>query len=99
MNNWYKVSQHLDNVEQIELDDRSVTRAIRDAIIAEEGAINQYETVVDSTDNEMVKDVLQSIANEERVHVGELMELLSKLLDDEDKLLEDGRKEVENENK
>ncbi len=92
---WLKTSQHLKNVKKLEkLDDREVTRAIRDAIIAEEGAINQYETVVDSTDNEKIKKVLQSIADEERVHVGELQALLKDLLNDEEELLDDGAKEV-----
>lgn len=92
---WMREAQHLVNVKKLEkMDDREVTRAIRDAIIAEEGAINQYETVVDSTDNEKIKKVLQSIADEERVHVGELQALLNDLLKDEEKMLEDGAKEV-----
>ncbi len=74
--------------------DRELTRAIRDAIIAEEGAIKQYETVVDATDNEDVKEVLQNIADEEKVHVGELQELLRKLLPDEQEFLDDGAGEV-----
>lgn len=97
MKNWYKLAQHLDNVENIEIDDRGLTRAIRDAIIAEEGAINQYEVIVDSCDNETVKRVLQDIANEERIHVGELMQLLSILLNDEDDFIEEGRGEVKEE--
>lgn len=75
--------------------DRELTRAIRDAIVAELEAIKQYETVVDATDNERVKKVLQDIANEEKVHVGELQKLLSELLPDEKEHLEKGEKEVE----
>ncbi|MFA7218929.1 MAG: ferritin family protein [Synergistaceae bacterium] len=90
-------AQHLDNVETMEmLNDRELTRAIRDAIIAEEDAIKQYETVVDSTDNETVKKTLQDIADEEKVHVGELQKLLSILLPDEQELLDEGASEVEN---
>lgn len=90
------VSQNLENVKTLEkLTDRELTRAIRDAIIAEEGAINQYETIADSTDNKQVKEVLQSLSDEERVHVGELQELLNGLLDDEVDLLEEGAGEVE----
>ena len=92
--NWYRTSQKLENVETLDLNDRELTRAIRDAIIAEEDAIKQYETVVDSTNNEQVKKVLQDIANEERIHVGELMQLLSILLEDEDDLIEEGREET-----
>ena len=91
-----KNAQNLENVKTPEkFTDRELTRAIRDAIIAEEGAIKQYETVADATDNEKVKEVLQSLSDEERVHVGELQKLLSILLPDEDKLLEEGEKEVD----
>jgi len=89
-------SQHLENVKGIgPMTKRETVRAIRDAIIAEEGAINQYETVVDSTDDEQVKKVLQGIADEEKVHVGELQKLLSLLLGDETDFLDEGAGEVE----
>ena len=95
MRNWYKIAQHLQNVETLNLDEREVTRAIRDALIAEQEAIKQYETIVDSTSNEKVKEVLQDIADEEKVHVGELLELLSKLMgDSEEEFIEEGRSEV-----
>jgi rubrerythrin len=91
-----KQAQNLENVKTPEtLTEREVTRAIRDAIIAEEGAIKQYETVADSTTNDKVKEVLQSIADEEKVHVGELQKLLIDLLSDEKGFLEKGEKEVE----
>lgn len=89
-------AQHLENVKTIgPLTERELTRAIRDAIIAENDAIKQYETVVDSTDDERVQEVLQDIANEEKVHVGELQALLKMLLDDEQEFLEEGENEVE----
>jgi hypothetical protein len=91
-----RTAQHLLNVKTLEpLNLRETTRAIRDAIIAEESAINQYETVVDSTDILKVKVILQDIANEERVHVGELQKLLTILLEDEQGFLDDGASEVE----
>jgi len=91
-----KKAQTLENVKELDtLTDRELTRAIRDAIVAEEGAINQYEVIVDSTTNETAKEIFQSIANEERVHVGELQKLLNTLLPDEEKKLEEGAKEVE----
>jgi rubrerythrin len=93
-----KTAQHLENVKTLEkLTDRELCRAIRDAIIAEEGAINQYETVADSTGNAKAKEVLQDIANEEKIHVGELQALLKTLLDDEQGFLDDGAKEVKGE--
>jgi len=89
------VSQHLENVKSIgPLTERETVRAIRDAIIAEEGAINQYETIADSTQDGRVKEVLQDIADEEKVHVGELQRLLSLMLDDEQDLLDEGASEV-----
>jgi rubrerythrin len=92
----FRKAQKLDNVETLEtLTDRELTRAIRDAIIAEEDAVKQYEVVVDSTDNETVKKVLQDIADEEKVHVGELQKLLTMLLDDEQGFLDEGAEEVE----
>jgi len=91
-----KTAQNLETVKTPEkFTEREITRAIRDAIIAEEGAIKQYETVVDASDNSTVREVLTSIANEERVHVGELQTLLNILLGEEKGFLEDGRKEVE----
>lgn len=96
----YKVAQDLSLVKTPEkFNDRELTRSIRDAIIAELGAIKQYESVVDATDNEEVKKVLTSIANEERVHVGELQALLNILLSDEQELLDEGKNEVEDESK
>ena len=90
------VAQHLDNVKTIgPLSERELTRAIRDAIIAEEDAVKQYETIVDSTSNAVVKKVLQDIANEEKVHVGELQALLAMLLPDEQAFLDEGAGEVE----
>ena len=90
-----KTAQKLEVVKTPEaFTDRELTRAIRDAIIAEEDAIKQYETVVDASNNEDVKKVLTHIADEERVHVGELQELLSRLLPDEQNLLDEGAKEV-----
>lgn len=91
-----KKAQNLEVVKTPEkLTDRELTRAIRDAIMAEEGAIKQYESVVDATDNETAKKVLQSVADEEKVHVGELQKLLDELLPDEEEFLSDGEKEVE----
>lgn len=90
-----KTAQKLDVVKTPEkFTDREVTRALRDAIIAEEGAINQYESVVDASDNKLVKKVLEDIKNEERVHVGELQKLLFILLSDEQNLLDEGSDEV-----
>jgi rubrerythrin len=77
------------------LDERELVRVIRLALAAEEDAASLYELIADSTKNETVKDVLQDIANEEKVHKGELQKLLIMLDKKEAESIEDGAKEVE----
>lgn len=77
------------------LSDRELTRAIRQSLCAEQDAIHLYEALADATDNLLAKKVLQDIANEERVHSGEFQRLLNILLDDEQKLLDEGAQEVD----
>ncbi len=73
---------------------RELTRALRLSLSAEEEAVHLYEALADSTDDKCVKAVLQDIADEERVHVGEFQRLLSILLEDEDSFLKAGADEV-----
>ena len=70
-------------------------RAIRLNIAAEHEAVHVYMAHADATDDELAKKVLVDIADEEREHVGEFMELLRRLAPDEAELIEAGRKEVE----
>ena len=77
------------------LTDRELTRGIRIALAAEHEAVHLYEALADATDNDLAREVLQDIANEERVHVGEFQRLLNILLPDEEKLLADGAEEVD----
>ncbi len=72
-----------------------LVRAIRLNIAAEYEAVHAYMAHADATDDALAKKVLTDIANEERQHIGEFMELLRRLAPDEAKLLEEGRKEVE----
>jgi uncharacterized protein len=74
---------------------RELTRSIRMMIAAEEEATHLYEAVADATDNELARTVLQDIANEERVHVGEFQRLLNLILPDEVGWLDDGAAEVD----
>lgn len=62
---------------------RELSRAIRVALSAEEEAIHLYEALADAGDNTLAREVLQSVAEEERVDVGEFQRLLNLLLDDE----------------
>lgn len=74
---------------------RELTRGLRMMLAAEEEAVHLYESLADATDNELARAVLQDIADEERVHVGEFQRLLSILLPDEDGFLAEGAQEVD----
>jgi len=65
-------------------DIRALERAVRQALAAEEEAVSLYETIADSTDVDIAKKVLQDIADEEKVHAGELYRLLEILTDGEE---------------
>jgi rubrerythrin len=73
---------------------RELTRSLRLSLAAEEEAIHLYEALADATDDPLAKKVLQDIADEERVHVGEFQGLLNILLEDEQDLLAEGAAEV-----
>ena len=77
------------------LTDAELIRAIRFMISAEYEAIQLYMQLAESTDNQLAIDVLQDIADEERVHAGEFLRLLHELAPDEQKLYDEGTKEVQ----
>jgi len=70
-------------------------RALRLDIAAEQEAVHMYTAQAEASDDPLAKAVLLDIADEERQHTGELLELLGRLAPEEQKLLEAGRKEVE----
>ena len=72
-----------------------LVRAIRLDVAGELEAIHGYMAHAGATDNSLAKAVLVDIANEERVHVGELLRLLSILTGDEDDFLHKGTLEVD----
>ena len=72
-----------------------LVRAIRFMIAAEYEAIQLYQQAAESTDNELAKDVLMDIADEEKEHAGEFLRLLRELEPDEEKFYKDGYEEVE----
>ena len=72
-----------------------LVRAIRQNIAAEHEATHLYLAHADATDDELAKKVLTDIADEERVHIGEFMELLRRLAPEEAQFLEEGRGEVD----
>ena len=71
-----------------------LVRAIRMNVAAEEEATAIYEAHADATDNPVARKVLLDIANEERVHVGEFVELLEILTQSEKAWMENGYDEV-----
>ncbi len=77
------------------LTSRELARALRLSLAAEEEAIHLYEALADATENELAKEVLQDVADEEKVHAGEFQRLLNILLEDEEGFLADGAEEVD----
>lgn len=72
-----------------------LVRAIRFMIAAEYEAIQLYQQTAESTDNELAREVLIDIANEEKEHAGEFLRLLSQLDPQEDEFYKNGYEEVE----
>lgn len=67
---------------------------LRVGIIAELDAINLYEQLAASTENEDLRKVFLEIAREEKTHFGEFQALLLKLDKEQVEELEKGGKEV-----
>lgn len=64
-------------------DKEQMSRMVRFAIAGELEAINQYQIIAESVDDNIVKQTVQSISDEEKVHVGELLRVLSYLDENE----------------
>ena len=77
------------------LNHEELVRAIRFMIAAEYEAIQLYQQTAESTDNELAKEVLLDIADEEKEHAGEFLRLLRELDPDEEKFYKEGYEEVE----
>ena len=82
------------NVPEKKLSNAELIRAIRINVAAELDATSLYEAHAEATDHPLAKKVLIDIANEERVHVGEFMELLKILQEDEEGWITNGANEV-----
>ena len=79
------------------LTEAELIRAIRFMVAAEYEAIQLYMQLAESTDNKIAIEVLEDIADEERVHAGEFLRLLHHLAPDEQKYYDEGYEEVEEE--
>jgi len=101
VNNYLKEAQFMDlgAIKDLpsDLNDRELARAIRMAISAEHEAVHLYELIVDRTVNTDAKKLIQDIADEEKVHVGELENLLSRIDPDDKDKREEGEKEANDE--
>jgi rubrerythrin len=86
-----KIPINLEKVEKQNLD-KEILRA---AVIAELDAINLYEQMAALTENADMKKILLDIAKEEKTHVGEFQTLLLRKDKEQEKELEEGKKEVE----
>jgi len=78
--------------EDAKVDDNII---LRQAIVAEYDAVSLYEQLAKSTTNEKVKSVLLSVAQEEKVHIGEFEALLDKTDSQHKESVEDGKGEEE----
>jgi len=85
-------------IDLSKVDKNSIDKEIlRAAIIAELDAVNLYEQMAQLTDNKDLKLILLDVAKEEKTHVGEFQALLLGLDKEQEKELEEGKKEVEEE--
>jgi len=76
------------------LSKEELTRAIRFSIASEFEAIQLYEQLSDSIDNEAAKKMLTEIAGDEKEHVGNFLHLLKILAPDEENYYKEGWEEA-----
>ena len=86
-----KIPLNLEKIAKEDID-KEILRA---GIIAELDAINLYEQMAALTENENIRKILLDIAKEEKTHVGEFQTLLLMEDKEQEKELEEGKKEVE----
>lgn len=65
--------------EDRKLTQSELVRAVRFLISSEYEAIQLYQQLAESIDNKLAIEVLEDIANEEKVHAGEFLKLLYEL--------------------
>jgi rubrerythrin len=76
------------------LDNREMARALRMAIAAEHEAVHLYELIADKSTDKKIKKVMQDIADEEKVHVGEIEVILASVDSDNPEKRAEGRDEA-----
>lgn len=88
-----KIPIDLQSVSDADID-KEILRA---AIIAELDAINFYEQMANLTKNNNIKVVLMDVAKEEKTHIGEFQTLLLRFDTQQQKELETGAQDLEDE--
>ncbi len=69
-------------------------RSIRFAIASEYEAIQIYEEMIENISNKDAKTIIEEIITDEKVHVGNFLQLLKILNPDEDQYYKEGYKET-----
>ena len=85
-----KIPINLERINKENLDNE----ILRAGIIAELDAINLYEQMAAMTENADIKRILLDIVKEEKTHVGEFQALLLINDKEQEKELEEGKREV-----
>lgn len=78
-----------------QLTQEELVRALRFLVSAEYEAVQLYQQVHDATSDEKVKNGIKSVIDEERVHAGEFLKMISYLDPEEVKFYMEGFKESE----
>jgi rubrerythrin len=86
-----KIPIDLDGIRRENLD-KEILRA---AMIAELDAINLYEQMAGTTQNDHIRKLLLDVAREEKTHVGEFQALLLIEDQEQEKELKEGKREIE----
>lgn len=86
-----KIPINLDGIRRENLD-KEILRA---AMIAELDAINLYEQMSGTTQNNNIRKLLLDVAREEKTHVGEFQALLLIEDQEQEKELKEGKREIE----
>lgn len=81
------------NIEAVKKEDID-KEILRTAIIAELDAVNLYEQMAALAKNNDIKKILLDVAKEEKTHVGEFQALLLREDKEQERELEEGKKEV-----
>lgn len=69
-------------------------RALRYSIASEYEAIQLYEQLEESIDNQDAKKILKEVTEDEKVHVGNFLYLVEKMCPEEKNFIEEGKREA-----